>query len=113
MHDRAKKRVRFLSVWWCARAWCGALAQVCAKSFDACAAACAWSGRWHEMCVQLFDTIYAVSELQKTVQFRATIFTGKSNGFHARVPSAIDFIVHLINQSTIPRASLCRRACFL
>ena len=39
-------------MWLCGRAWCGALAQVCAKSFDACAAACAWSRRWHEICVQ-------------------------------------------------------------
>jgi len=38
---------------WCARAWCSALAQIYAKSFDGCAAACAWSGRWHEMCAHL------------------------------------------------------------
>jgi len=54
-----KIRVCFISVWWCAPAWCGTLAQVCAKSFDACAAACAWSGRWHEIGVQ-FLTRYTL-----------------------------------------------------
>ena len=48
-----KIRVRFLGMWWCARAWCGALAQICAKSFDTCAAACAWLGKCHEIGVQL------------------------------------------------------------
>ena len=51
-------------MWWCARAWCGALAQVSAKSSDACAAVCAWSGRWHEMCVQ-FLTRYTLFQIFK------------------------------------------------
>ena len=53
MHDRAKNTcVFFQHVVVCSgMVWRDC--QVSAKSFDACAAACAWSGRWHEMCVQL------------------------------------------------------------
>jgi len=60
-----KIRVRFLGMWWCARAWCGALAQICAKSFDTCAAACAWLGKCHEIGVQLL-TRYTLFESFKT-----------------------------------------------
>ena len=55
-----KKCAFFLSMVWCAAAWSWALAQVCAKSSHACAAACVCSSRWHEKSVHFFHARHTV-----------------------------------------------------
>jgi len=97
-----KIRVCFSSMWWCAWAWCGALAQVSAKSFDACAAVCAWSGRWHEMCVQLL-TRYRLFQSFKT--HNIAIIT------HEKNPWKIRFKTGKIGKNTLEMHDRAKNTC--